>query len=614
VYDGNGTTCIPNPCPEPTGACCLNSGVCVVTTQADCTVQAGIYQGTDTVCAPDLCPVVLEPFVDALPLPGVAQPDTGVPGGQATYTIPITEFWQKLHRDLPPTRVWGYGGSYPGPTIVASVGQPVMVTWVNDLRDENGVPRTTHYLPVDLCPDGAANEPRVVAHLHGGHVPPESDGYPEAWFLPGQSATTAYPNEQLPSTIWYHDHAMGMTRLNVYMGLAGFYLITDVFEQSLGLPEGAHEAGLAIQDRWFNPDGTLKYMEMWDEHFFGDKMLVNGKVWPYFEVDRGKYRFRMLNGCNSRVLTLALSDGASFWLIGMEGGLLPAPVPLTQITIGPGERADVVMDFAAHEPAAEVLLTNSAPAPFPGTPGEGVIPNVMKFIVTAASGHTAPLPATLRPMEVIPESSAVRSRELVLRKQSDACTGQAWLINGLHWMDITEVPHLGTVEIWNFINRSGVSHPMHLHLVMFQVLDRQPFEVVSEQIVPTGPRVPAPPGEGGWKDTVLCPPNEITRVITRFEGYAGLYPYHCHILEHEDHEMMRQFRAVVPSDLNEDGYVDESDVELFKLCTSRATVPVAPGCESSDLDGDGDADQNDFGLLQRCYGGANQPPPHGCSG
>jgi spore coat protein A len=530
------------------GACCFNDASCLALTAAQCAAQSGVYRGDNTTCGAVSCPLVLAPFVDALPIPGVMQPVNGSAGGAAEYLVTISEFNQQLHRDLPPTRVWGYAGSFPGPTIEAGRDLPVEVTWVSDIRDTSGALRVHHYLPVDTClhgPNMAGDAPRTVPHLHGGHVPQDSDGYPTQTILPGQTSTEYhYPNHQPPATIWYHDHALGITRLNVYMGLAGFYIIRDAFEQGLGLPSGQNEMGLAIQDRSFNPDGSLKYPAVWDEHFFGDFILVNGKVWPYLNVRQGKYRFRILDGCGSRTLRLSLSNGATFHQIGTDLGLLSAPVPLTSLTVSPGERADVVIDFAGYAPGTEIVLTNSAPAPYPGTPGVGVIANVMKFIVTSQGGHTAPLPTTLRPVTPIPEAQASVTREFVLRKMPGPCnTGQMWAINDLEFDDIVEYPRLDTTEIWSFINQSGVVHPMHMHLVQFLILDRQPFDMIGGVVTPTGPRVPPPPEEAGWKDTARANPGEIMRVIARFEDFLGPYPYHCHILEHEDNEMMRQFQT-----------------------------------------------------------------------
>jgi spore coat protein A len=534
----------------PTGACCLPDGSCAETSEAQCAALGGTYAGDDTSCATTPCSIALTPFLDPLPLPGVAQPTVGVAGGEATYVIAAQELFQQLHAELPPTRVWGYEGSYPGPTIEARRDQTVTVTWVNDLKvDGTGPYRTTHVLPVDTClhgPDVTGQVPVLVTHLHGGHVPQDFDGYPEWTYPPGsQSEPYAYANHQPAATLWYHDHAMGITRLNVYMGLAGFYLLRDDAEDALNIPRGEYEVPLAIQDRSFESDGSLSYHTMWHDHFYGDVVLVNGKVWPYQDVKRGKYRYRMLNGSNSRVYRLALSNGATFWQIGTDTGLAPAPVALTSLTLVPGERADVVIDFQPYAAGTELVLVNDAPAPFPGQPGVGVIPNVMKFVVQPGLGDTDPLPSTLVAVPPIAESQAELQRDFELRQVASPCPQHMdglWTIDGLGWMDVTESPHLGATEIWAWVNRSPVTHPMHMHLVAFQVLDRQPIDAVSG--LPIGPKVPPAPNEVGWKDTVQAPPSAITRVITRFLDYPGLFPFHCHILEHEDHEMMRQFEVI----------------------------------------------------------------------
>ena len=594
-FSGSGSTCSPNPCLQLTGACCFPTSTCQVLTLAQCESQGGTFQGYGSACTTGLCPFNLEKYVDELPRPGVAQPASGTVGGAAHYNITINEFNQQLHRDLPPTRVWGFNGGYPGPTIEAGRDLPVTVTWINDLRDAGGQLRTAHYLPVDTClhgPNTHGAAPRTVVHLHGGFVTQESDGYPEATFLPGQQSTVyTYPNTQLPATIWYHDHALGITRLNVYMGMAGFYLIRDEFEDQLDLPSGEYEIALAIQDRSFNPDGTLKYTAQWMEHFFGDTMLVNGKVWPYAQVKRGKYRFRIVNGCTSRTLTLSLSNGAPVTVIGVDAGMLPAPVPMTQLTLSPGERSDLIIDFQPYAAGTEIRLVNSAPAPYPGTPGVGVLPDVMKFVVESAGGSTGPIPSTLRPVTPLQESTAVATRTFTLKKGTDPCTGSIWLIDDMHWDHVTEFPRLNTTEIWSFINESGTVHPMHLHLVPFQVLDRQPFEIVGGVVTPTGPRVPPPAHEAGWKDTAKANPQEITRIIVRFDGYSGYYPYHCHIIEHEDHEMMRQFRTVCYHDCNEDQLYTAADFGCFQ-------TTFAAGSPYADCTGDGVLTVADFGCFQ----------------
>jgi spore coat protein A len=365
------------------------------------------------------------------------------------------------------------------------------------------------------------------------------------------------------------------------MGLAGFFIVRDDVEAGLGLPAGEHEIPLVIQDRTFTYDGErhrIAYPETWQDHFYGDTVLVNGKVWPYLDVERGAYRLRILNGSNSRMYALALDSGQTFTQIGTDGGLLAAPVELAELMLAPGERADVVVDFSALAPGAEVLLTNAAEHT-----GAPVIPDVMKFRVQSVSGPAPAVPGALAEVPALPESQARHVRDFLLTKESEPCAGSMWMINGLGFDDVTEFPRLGTIEVWRFINRSGVMHPMHMHLVFFQVLDRQPFTIVGGEIVPSGPPVPPPPEEAGWKDTVKSMPFEITRVIAKFTDYEGNYPYHCHILEHEDHEMMRQFQTLpeCPGDVDGDDEVGFQDL----LAILSEWGPCSECAE--DLTGDG---------------------------
>jgi spore coat protein A len=558
VYEGDGTSCSPNPCVDLFGACCASNGTCSEETQSSCEGGGDVFQGDGSTCGTVDCPVQLTPYLDALPVPGPATPVSGSPGAIATYDVTMKEFQQQLHSELPLTTVWGYddgtGPFTPGPVIVARTDQPVTVNWMNDIRDlGSGLLRTNHYLQQsadDLsCTHGAQDEAKTVVHLHGGHVPAAVDGYPEFTFLPGAPAVTyQYPNNQWAAPIWFHDHALGITRLNVYMGLAGLYLIRDAVEDAINLPAGEFAVPLIMQDRKFNPDGSYFYPGTWQDMFFGDKVMVNGKVWPYLDVKRGKYRFLLLNGSGSRVYTLSLnppSGSMTFTVIGNEGGLLEQPAHgVSALTIGPGERYDVVIDFAPYANNDEILLENSAPAPFPN--GSVDLTQVMKFVVANQAGDTDAVPSSLRAIERLQEGDAVMTRDLELKKSGlDACGRSFWEINGLHWDDITEEPVLGTTEIWRFINDSGVSHPMHMHLVFFQVLDRDGFtRGTGGEIIPDGSPQAPPLEESGWKDTAMVGPNEILRVIARFDDYTGLYAYHCHILEHEDHEMMRQFRVV----------------------------------------------------------------------
>jgi len=594
VYHGDGTSCSPNPCFVATGACCATNGTCSEVSQSTCTAGGGSYQGDGSTCAAMYCPIQLTPYLDPLPIPPIATPISGTIGGAATYTLTMREFEQQLHSQLPnPTRVWGYHDGVapmwtPGPIIVARTGQPVTVNWVNDIRNlDTNAPRTNdHYLDVDtqtdsegmVCIHGAEDKAKTVVHLHGGHVPQSADGYPEATFLPGDPPVPyTYPNDQQAAFVWFHDHALGITRLNVYMGLAGAYIVRDSVEDAINLPGGPYEVPLVIQDKKLNPDASLEYPSMWMDHFFGDKVMVNGKIWPYFDVAKGKYRFKLLNGSTSRVYTLTLAPPTgtlNFTVIGTEGGLLEAPAHgVGALTMGPGERYEVVVDFAGFNAGDEILLQNSAGAPFPNGPVD--VTQVMKFRVLNQAGDTDPVPGSLRTIQWINPAQAVKTRDLRLKQSgTDGCGRSMWEINGLGWHDITEYPELGTTEIWRYINDSGVSHPMHMHLVMFQVLDRDGFtKGPNGEIIPNGTPQAPPAEEKGWKDTAMVAPNQILRVIARFEGYKGKYAYHCHILEHEEHEMMRQFQTISCGD---------GELDPTEQCDYGNTVPwdgCSAGCD-----------------------------------
>lgn len=508
----------------------------------------------------------LTPFVDALPFPRVAHPTGVVPRSNkagkivptALYQLTMMEFSRKLHRDLRPTRVWGYDASFPGPTFETRVGEPILVKWINRLP-------VTHLLPVDRFLDGAdASVPQVrtVTHLHGGHVPPESDGGPEDWFPRGESATYYYPNNQEATTLWYHDHAMGITRLNVAAGLAGFYLLRDDAESSLNLPSGAQEVPLVIQDRLFNTsgeivyprsefEGSLEHPGPWIPEYFGDTVMVNGKVWPYLEVEPRLYRFRVLNGSNARFYRLALSSGQPMFQIGSDGGLLDEPVQLNELLIAPGERADILVDFAGHA-GETITVENDAPAPFPDG-GDVDVPLIMQFrVVLPLSGASATIPSQLRatPIERLDPQQAAQTRDIAFFESVDGDDEPITMtLNGRTFGDpVEEKPTFGSVEVWRFLNTTGDAHPLHLHLVQFQVLGRQAFDVEaylgSGALVANGPALLPEPNERGWKDTVQTNPGEITTIIARFGGYRGKYVYHCHILEHEDNQMMRPFEVV----------------------------------------------------------------------
>jgi len=484
-------------------------------------------------------------FVDSLPIPTVPRPleerpDPFNPTQRIPYyRIEMTEVFQKLHRDLPATRLWAYGGSSPGPLFEARKGSPLMVEWVNALP-------TAHLFAVDHRIHGAeASKPnvRAVVHLHGAKVRPDSDGYPEDWYVPGKSRISYYPNGQDATMLWYHDHALGITRLNNYAGLSGAYIIRDDAERALNLPSGKFEIPLIMCDRKIDSRGQFDYPAApmfhapWRSEFYGDVILVNGKLLPYLAVEPRKYRLRVVNVSNSRFLSLSLSNRQPFTQVGSDQGLMRGPVMVTPLILAPAERADLVLDFASHRGQQIVVSDLSGP--------------VMQFRVDDSPAPVSmALPATLRRIKPMSPKSAVRIRTLTLDQYNDpAGKVMRMLLNGAHWdMPITERPVLGSVEIWRFVNLTPDPHPIHLHLVRFQILDRREFDVEAYQkskvVHFTGPAMLPDPNEAGWKDTVRCPPKTVTRIIARFEGFSGRYVWHCHVLEHEDNEMMRPYEVL----------------------------------------------------------------------
>lgn len=329
------------------------------------------------------------------------------------------------------------------------------------------------------------------------------------------------------------------------------YLIRDDVEDSLNLPNGKQEIPLVIQDRLFKKNGQLFYPVSdiphapWVPEFFGNTILVNGKVWPYLDVEPRKYRFRIYNGSNARFYNLTLTSGQSFYQIGNEGGLLPAPVGLKNILLAPAERADVILDFSQNS-GETITLASTAAAPFPNGDVESF--EIMQFrVIKKLSGpDTSTIPVDLPRVKRLSKKSVTRRRSLALEEGDDPeVPGRLLLMmNGKDYdAPITERPRFGATEIWNLINTTADSHPIHLHLVHFQIMDRQPFDVLqfqaNRQVRATGKKVPPAANEKGWKDTVRVDPGEIVRIITRFDGFKGRYVWHCHILEHEDNEMMR---------------------------------------------------------------------------
>lgn len=437
------------------------------------------------------------PFSVPLELPEVLAP-TATDSTTDYYTLTARAAQKEILPGLQ-TTIWGYDGRFPGPTIVARRGRKVVLRQVNQLE----VPITTH--------------------LHGGHVAPSSDGYPTDLIQPGGSRTYTYANQQRTSTLWYHDHRMGATGKQVWMGLAGLYLIQDETEATLGLPSGAYDIPLVIQDRSFASDGSFVYPSAMGmmSGAQGDTILVNGRPQPYLQVAARKYRFRILNGSNARAYELALADGRSLVQIATDGGLLPGPVARDSLPIAPAERYEVVIDFSAYPVGSQVVLENRA--------GSGSTASVMRFDVVRHESDPSTVPSSLRPMTALDPSTAAATRDFAF-----GMGGGQWVING-NTFDPARIdarPRLGTTEIWTFRSDAmgmAMFHPVHMHDVTFQVLDRN--------------GAPPAPGEAGWKDTVVVNAGDVVRVIARFEDYRGRYVFHCHILEHEDLGMMAQFEV-----------------------------------------------------------------------
>jgi spore coat protein A, manganese oxidase len=492
----------------------------------------------------------LSKFVDPLPLPTIARPQGRRPSPtDAKVSVPFYRMQaqaasSKVHRDLAPTKFWSFGSAIPGPTFETRAGEPLLVEWVNALPN-------AHFLPIDHTIHGAEPdkpEVRTVVHLHGAKTGPESDGYPEDWIVPGKSSVYYYPNQQDATMLWYHDHTLGINRLNMYAGLFGTFFVRDEVEDALNLPRGKYELPLILFDRLLTRDGQLLYpvspdpQSPWIPELFGNAILVNGKLFPYLDVEPRKCRFRVLNGSNARIFHLSMvrdnsSESLTFHQIGTDQGLLPAPVPLTRLDLAPGERADLVVDFSEHRGTQLILKSDSFV--------------VMQFRVSSGRvNDSSGLPSALRPVPKILESQAVRTRLLTLDEYVNKAGNSAMLLlNATHWRaPITEKPVLGSTEIWTLINPTNDTHPIHLHLVRFQVLDRQTYEPwlfqTKRQLHFLGPPEAPDPNETGWKDTVQAHSRMVTRIIVPFEGFTGRYVWHCHILEHEDNEMMRPYEVV----------------------------------------------------------------------
>ncbi len=543
-----------------------------------------------------------------------------------SYVLRLREFGSQIGLVNPAgqkltTVLWGYGTSTqsptsPGRTFNVRSGRTIQVTYVNELQ--NGNKAIPHRMPVDTTLmwanpgnlGGAAPVP-LVAHRHGGAQSSAADGLPDAWSSPDTnydglpdyrgrlfSRPYTYTHAQEAGHLWYHDHALGVTRLNVHMGLAGHYFIRDTNEDYLiarrMLPAAQFEVPLAIQDRMYDVNGRLFYPSYDPDNpsapkmthlpeFFGDFIIVNGVPWPKHQVEPRAYRLRVLNGSDSRFYRLqfvkADKSVLGFHQVGTELGMMNAPVALNELLLAPGERADIVVSFKGLS-GQGVAMVNTAPTPFPD--GDPVDPatagQIMAFHVNLKFDGAYPditLPAFLRPVHgALPavSTSGAKVRKLMLLEGTDPYGRLQTMLGTVNpaagnpagpnygtffYSDpVTENIAVGSTEVWEIHNTTVDAHPIHLHLVDFRVLNRQPFSgtVVAKpmgangsytggyltQVSLNGAARPAEANEAGRKDTVVAYPGEVTRILVKFPR-AGEYVWHCHILSHEDHEMMRRF-------------------------------------------------------------------------
>ncbi|MGF9760028.1 multicopper oxidase domain-containing protein [Microvirga sp. 0TCS3.31] len=469
-----------------------------------------------------------EPFTVPLPLP--VRADVRRIDGEDVVDVEQ----QRASLEIVPgyrTDLLTYGGAFPGLLVESRSGTPMRVRHTNRL----GTP--------------------TVTHLHGGHTPADSDGYPTDLVADGETRDYAYPMTQRAATLWYHDHTMDRTGLQVYSGLLGVHLVRDDEEDALGLPAGDRELPLVVCDRSFDGDGQLAYpLAEDDDHatagghdhgpghgggaivddrhvagVLGDVVLVNGAPWPEVEVDATRYRLRLLNGCSARLLDLALDpppsggEGGVFAQVGSDGGLLERVVTHDRLPMAQAERFDVVVDFSRWPVGSRVTLVNLA--------GSGATGRVMRFVVARRAGDDSTPVASLGRLSDVEPLAAPEQPTRIWRFTRGAVHGRAgWVVNGRYFdpARMDAVVPLGRVERWRFV--ADMHHPVHAHLDPFQVLSRAGRSPLDT--------------DAGWKDTVSLRPGEHVDVAVRFTRYAGRYVLHCHNLEHEDWMMMAAYETV----------------------------------------------------------------------
>jgi spore coat protein A, manganese oxidase len=569
------------------------------------------FVGSSRALAAPVGTPALTPYLDQMPtlLDNLIDATGGLPVNLTTELIS-----RKLHSQLPPTTLFGYlrqggpgagdtGASYLGPVIVAKYEVPVVANYTNNLA-------SNAYLSV-FTNNGSSYaqfnpfrpaQIRILTHLHGAIDSGDSDGNPfatPAAYPSGMTQTATYPNEQAATLSWYHDHLLGDTRMNVVGGLAGGYLLRDDFDSGSNplLPNGVFELPMVVQDRMFNPDGSLLYPVAspatngpWIGEYFGDVMMVNGKIWPTLTVQPAVYRFRLLNGCNARILSLRIARSNDqtipMTIIGTEGGLLPLnPVAVTRMVLAPAERFDLICDFRNY--AGQTLFMKNNNPPSPVTTPAPSLTTVMRFVVSSGTPSGSVPPAgSLRDPLVNDDVAALTALgppalsggtvagRMVTLNEIGAGT-PAWKLNlNAHpyedGSEFTETVRWNTVEDWYFVNVTADTHPMHTHLFSFRVMGRYNLDAkgyvaafggangVPQQDVATlapylkSKLMPPDPTETGLKETVKANPGQVTVVRAKFippstvlDSITGLpteqkYVHHCHIVEHEDNDMMER--------------------------------------------------------------------------
>jgi spore coat protein A len=438
-------------------------------------------------------------FQSSLRIPSLLRP---------THSDETTDYYEIEQREaaveiLPgrQTTIWGYQGMFPGPTI-------------KTLESRRTVIRHTNKLDVP-----------TVVHLHGGATPSDSDGFPTDLVLPGRQKTYSYPNDRA-ATLWYHDHAMDHTGRNIFMGLAGMYIVEGAEERQLPLPRDAYDVPLVLQDRLFSRDGALLYRPDPVDGPAADVTLINGTAWPRFDVSARRYRFRILNASNARSFRLALSSGQPFVQIATDGGLLAAPCVEQEIPLAMAERVEVIVDFSVYPLNTTVALDDQN--------ASLAERSLLQFNVVRTVKDDSEIPKRLAEISAIVPSRATERRSFVFTRADSRHSETRWSINGQEFDPARAIAEVSAndIEQWRLANHSfrekhNVVHPVHLHLANFQILKRN--------------GKPAAPYESGLKDTAALDVGDEIEIAVRFPGYKGKYLFHCHNLEHEDRGMMARF-------------------------------------------------------------------------